>query len=199
MARNCKDQLKLFFIYLKIQLLFSYNSTNTKLPKTHRFSFLSFILLCSSVLLYILSYIEAVKKLFRVLQSEVFDEKKLKIDVLVHSVKVILTIISIWMLHFSFKSRQIIETIVRHLSIADDLLGQEIDRTKTINFTVAGLMCIKLMLFLACSPFLTRGFPLEGLVFIFNEIFVNCIEDSVEHIFIVLCAEIVARLQCFQV
>jgi len=37
------------------------------------------------------------------------------------------------------------------------------------------------------------------LVLVLNEILVNSVEDSVEHIFVVFCAELVARLECFKV
>jgi hypothetical protein len=199
MVKDCKDQLTAFFTYLKIHLIFSYNSTDTKLPKTRKFSFVSFTLLCSSVLLYILNNIYAIDKLFQELQSDVIKETKLKIDALVYSVKGTLIIILLWVLHFSFKSRQELEQIIKQLQIADNLLDHKIDRTRTINFTVAGFICIKFMLIFACAPFLSRGYPLLILIVILNEMFVNCTEDSVEHIFVIFCAEIVARLDCFKV
>jgi hypothetical protein len=199
MAKNCIDQLQPFFTYLKVQLIFSYNSTDTTLPKTNRFSFVSFILLCSSVTLYMIDCIGAFEKLLPELRSDVINDTKLKIHALVYSMKGTLIVISMWVLPFSFKSRQILEHLVRHLQIVDDLIGQKIDRTRTIHFAVAGFICIKLMLFLACSPFLARGYPLTMLIVVLNEIFVNIIEDSVEHIFVVFCAEITVRLKCFKV
>jgi hypothetical protein len=199
MAKNCIDQLMPFFTYLKFQLILSYRSTDTKLSKTSRFSFVSFILLCSSVILYTIDYIAAGEKLLQELHSDVVNETNLKIHVLVYSMKATVIVISIWVMPFSFKSRQILEKIVRHLQFADDLIGQKIDRTRTIKFAVVGFICIKFILVLACSPFFTRGYPLMQLVLVLNEILVNSIEDSVEHIFVVFCAELVARLECFKV
>lgn len=199
MARKCMDQLKPFFTYLKIQLLFSYNSTDTKLAKTSRFSFVSLILLCSLLLLYMSTFVDFIGELFQDLQRNQIIETKLKTDALMLVLKCLLIILSLWVLPFSLKSRQILEDIVRHLQAADDLIGLKTDRTRTINCTVAGFICIKLVLILACSPFFTRGYPLFKLIVLFNEIFVNCMEDGVEHIFIVFCAEIVARLNCFKV
>jgi hypothetical protein len=199
MAKNCMDQLMPFFTYLKFQLILSYHSTDTKLPKTSRFSFVSFILLCVSVILYTINCIAAGEKLLQEVSSDVINGTKLKIHVLVYIMKATVIVISIWVLPFSFKSRYILEQIVRHLQIADDLIGQRRDRTRTINFTVVGFICIKFMLILACSPNFTRGYPLIQLVVVLNEILVNSIEDSVEHIFVVFCAEIVARLKFFKV
>lgn len=200
MARNCKHQLKLFFLYLKFNLLFSYNSTDLKLPKANRFSFISFALLCLSVLLYSYNAIGAIEKFVQVLQSDKIDENALKIDALIQSVKITLSIIMLWLLTFSFKSRRILERIVKYLQTVDDLVGQSMDRTRKINASVAGFLCIKLMLILACCPlFIRGGIPFVPLLLILNEMYVNCIEDSVEHIFVVFCAEIFGRLNHFKV
>jgi len=201
MAGSRLENLNLLFIYMKFHLILHYSSVENRLLKnTLRSSIVSALLLVILFIFYCYNYVESAFALLELLGHQ-NSSKLLSVKgyLLIFCMKSIYIIFFVWVIAFSFKSRKLIERIVRSLEIAEEVLGIQLDRCKKINTTMYRFIFFKLAFFLACTPTLFFDSSIYQKLSNLNQVLVHAIEDAVEHFFAALGAEIFARLVMFQV
>jgi hypothetical protein len=200
MADGCLDSLKIFFVYLKLQLILQYTAVRgTSMTCQWQDSFAASFMLAVVTLYYFFnSYNEASEFLKNVFLSRL-DNMQLKVSILMLCQRAIVSVFLVWLQQFSRKGSHVFERIAKNLQSADDLLCALPGRRRRIMQIVTAFIILKTVTIVAVIPIVTRKNTRLLKLNLMNDIFVNIMEDSTEQIFILFCSEIHARLEFFQV
>lgn len=200
MAEGCLDNLKMFFVYLRFQLIIQYTAMQgTSMTCQWQYSVFASLLLAILSMFYLINtFMDARGLIQNVLLSEL-DITHFKFSILMLCQRVIVTIFIVWLQRFSRNSSHILERIVKHLQKADDLLGDQPERKRRVQQFVGAFFTMKFVTIVAMIPTALRLHSIPMKLKLFNDILVNFMENDTEQIFIVMCSEIHARLEKLQV
>jgi hypothetical protein len=198
MADGCLDSFKTFFVYLKFQLILQYTAVrgSSMTCKWQDSSTASCVLAMFTFYYFFNSYNEASKFLKNMSRM---DNMQLKFSILMLCQRAIVSIFLVWLQQFSRNSRQIFERIAKNLQRVDDLLCTQPGRKRRIMQFVTAFIILKTLTIIAVMPLVSQKKTLFMKFELMSDIFVNCMEDTTEQVFILFCSEIHARLEKFQV